>query len=207
MKRAPIYYPRVFEDPDDAKEYAAKHAKMGKRIGKKFARELAGCGFHKGKILDVGGGSGEVTVELTLAFPEAEVVCMDLSEPLLEMAESLVEKRGLSDRISCRKGDALAMPFKDNSFEAVVSANTLHVVDNPERMLKEIYRVLAPDGIIWLRDIRRSWIGLLDPVFKTGYSAREMKDLLARRRLRNWTLKTSLLWLDVVAGKPPQHTT
>lgn len=80
------------------------------------------------------------------------------------------------------------MPFENESFDAVISLNVLHVVDDPIAMLNEIERVLAPDGIAFISDIRRSWLGLLMPILKTAYSPGEVAQLLQRSRLRHSTL-------------------
>jgi len=202
MKREPNMYPSVFTDPEAAREYAASAAKRGKRIGKDFAKVLSQLGFEKGQILDAGAGSGDVAIELARVFPRAEVVGLDLSEPLLELARSSMEKAGLSDRLSFEKGDVQAMPFEDDSFDVVASLNTLHVVDDPVAMLDEIERVLAPNGMLGLSDIKRSWFGLFMPILKTAYTATEAKELLHRSKLRPWEFHESFLWFSVGAGGP-----
>jgi phosphatidylethanolamine/phosphatidyl-N-methylethanolamine N-methyltransferase len=44
--------------------------------------------------------------------------------------------------------DALCMPYKKSSFDTVIIANTLHILPEPEKALREIKRVLKPDGIL-----------------------------------------------------------
>ena len=44
--------------------------------------------------------------------------------------------------------DAMALPYADGSFDAVLIANALHIVPDPERVLREIDRVLRPDGVL-----------------------------------------------------------
>ena len=201
MKKAPILYPKVFDDPEAAQEYAASAAKRNKRLARTFAKILSQLGFEKGRILDVGTGAGEVPIELAKVFPKAEVVGLDLSEPLLEIARASTAEAGLSARLSFKKGDAQAMPFEDNSFDAVVSLNTLHVVDNPMAMLDEIERVLAPAGVLAIGDIKRSWLGFFMPILRTGYTAAEAKEILRRSKLRPWEFHESFLWFGIRASK------
>ena len=201
IKRAPVPNPDVSNDPEAAREYDTSTAKRGKRLGKTFIKALSKLGFEKGRILDVSTGAGEVAIELAQAFPEAQVVGLVLSEPLLEMARASTAEAGLSDRLSFEKGDVQAMPFEDNSFDAVVSLNTLHVVDRPVAMLDEIDRVLTPDGILAVSDIKRSWLGVFISLLRTAYTSAEAKELLRRSRLRPWEFRESFRSFSFGAGK------
>lgn len=194
MKRAPFPYPKVPETPEEAHKYAESAAKRGTRIGKHIARQLAKGGFEEGTILDIGCGSGEVLIEIARAFPKAELVGLDQSEPLLEIARSSTEKACLSNQLKFKKGDAQAIPFEDNSFDVVVSVNTFHVVDDPIAMLNEIERVLKPEGILGLSCIKRSWLGVFMPILRTAYTVSETKEILQCSNLRPWKLHDSLLW-------------
>lgn len=197
MNRAPFPYPKVPEDPDDAKLYAESATKRGTRIGKNIARGLSKNGFEKGRIMDAGCGAGEVPIELARAFPKAEVVGLDLSEPLLEIARSATAEAGLSDRLTFKKGDVQAMPFEDDSFDFVVSVNTFHVVDDPVAMLNEIERVLKPNGGLSLSCIKRSWLEICMPILKTAYTSAEAKEFLQCSKLRPWKFRDYLLWFVI----------
>lgn len=201
MKRASFTYPKIPGTPEEAQTYAESAAKRGTRIGKHIARQLARGGFEEGAILDVGCGSGEVLIEVARVFPKAELVGLDLSEPLLEIARSSAEKAGLANQLKFKKGDAQEMPFMDDSFDVVVSVNTFHVVDDPVAMLNEIERVLKPGGILGLSCIKRSWLSIFMPILRTAYTASETKKILQCSKLRPWKLHESLLWyiIDVAS--------
>ena len=109
------------------------------------------------------------------------------------------EEAGLSKRLTFKRGDVEAMPFEDDSFDLVISVNTLHVVDDPVAMMNEAERVLRPDGALVLTCIRRSWLGLFMPILKTGYIVEEVKEILGRSKLRPWKLRDYLLWFVVEA--------
>jgi len=72
----------------------------GRRIGKLFANLLSKMGFGRSLILNAENDAGEVPIELACAFPGTEVLGLDLSDPLLELAQSSTEKAGLSDHLS-----------------------------------------------------------------------------------------------------------
>ena len=169
-------------------------------MGQLIAKELKDIGFNKGRILDVGTGSGELAVELAKAFPETEVTGLDLSEPLLEIARQFTARAGLNDRIYYKKGDAQALPFNADTFDVVVSLNTLHVVDDPVAMLDEIERVLVPNGVLTISDIKRTWLGTIFSIFKTGYSTSEVEEILRRSKLRSGKIMESFLWFSIIAA-------
>jgi ubiquinone/menaquinone biosynthesis C-methylase UbiE len=194
MKRITI--PRKFiDDPKETTSYKILNARRGQRLGKIFVNLLRQTGFKKGRILDSGTRSAEFPIQLALAFPEAEVVCLDLPKTLLDMARLSAEQAGVSNHLYFKNGDVQSMPFYANSFDVVVSLNILHTVDDPVAMLDEIERVLSPTGILLLSDIKRSWLGLIIPVLRTAYTTAEFKELLNRSKLRPGKLSESIFWL------------
>jgi len=203
MKRVPqaeSRFPVVFGDPEEARQYAARHVRLARRMADRFIMRLRALGFEQGRILDAGAGPGEAALRLADAFPEARVTGLDLSEPFLAMARDRAEREGVASRVSFVKGDVQSMPFEADSFEAVVSLNTLHVVDDPVAMLNECERVLTPGGTLLVADVRRSRLGWLEPIFRTGYTAAEVRELAARSDLPPCRVRGGLMFLYLEAG-------
>ena len=69
-----------------------------------------------GRLLEVAAGTGIVTAALALALPRAQLIATDLNQPMLDRAATKPELRG----VEFRQADALALPFDDQSFDAVV---------------------------------------------------------------------------------------
>ncbi len=88
------------------------------------------------KILDVGCGKGFLLYDLTLAVPGVEVRGIDISGYALDRAQADV-------RPFLQQANATAIPFPDNSFDLVISLNTLHnlYIQDLYRGLQEIERV------------------------------------------------------------------
>jgi ubiquinone/menaquinone biosynthesis C-methylase UbiE len=88
------------------------------------------------RILDVGSGKGFLLYEFTQLIPEAEVAGIDISEYGIAHAKEEV-------RPFLKLGSAVSLPFPDNSFDFVVSVNTLHNLKNFELWdaIREIERV------------------------------------------------------------------
>jgi ubiquinone/menaquinone biosynthesis C-methylase UbiE len=200
IPQAESRFPVVFSDPEEARQYAARHAGLARKMADRFVKRLRALGFEQGRILDAGAGPGDGALRLAAAFPDAKVVGLDLSDPFLTMARESAGRQGVAARISFVKGDVQSMPLEDDSFDAVVSLDTLHVVDDPVAMLNECERILKPDGILMVVDVRRSFLGWLDPIFHTGYTAAEVRRLAARSDLRPCKVSSGLMFLHVEAG-------
>ena len=84
MKQSPLVHERVFAG-DFAEEYAGKHQKNRQKVWARVAEKLTLRGFE-GPVLDAGCGFGATAIVLAQALPGSEVVGIDLSDPLLELA-------------------------------------------------------------------------------------------------------------------------
>ncbi|MGC1123067.1 MAG: class I SAM-dependent methyltransferase [Candidatus Methanofastidiosia archaeon] len=187
----------------EAEKLAKSVAKQQKRTGLEFAVQLKRIHFEKGRILDAGCSGGEMAYQLAQILPKAEVVGLDVSGPLLEIAEEVAKD---VPNLEIEKGDVQNMPFKDNWFDVVLSMNVLHTVGDPVAMLNEIERVLKPEGVLGLGDRKRSWAGYVIPALKTAYTAQEAKEILAKSNLRPWKFKETFFWFSVTAGKYNSET-
>jgi ubiquinone/menaquinone biosynthesis C-methylase UbiE len=98
-------------------------------------------------VLDVGTGTGVV------ALPAAEhvgrngkVIGIDLSEGMLARAQAKAERAGLGDQVEFRRMDAETLELEDQSFDAALSLFALFHFPNPLSAIKEMFRVLRPNG-------------------------------------------------------------
>ena len=194
MKRSPLTHGRVFDDEMFAERYAERHRNMAERFGREYADKLISRGFHEGRIIDVGCGFGAMNIVLAHRFVDSEVVGIDLSDPLLRLASRSAQAADLGDRVRFEKADVHQIPYDDDTFDVVISTNMVHLVDDPIRMLNEIERILVPDGCLFIADVRRSWIGLLDKTFKSALTLDEAKELIDRTNVREGSFTSSLLW-------------
>ena len=194
MKRAPLKYGRVFDDEDFAEEYARKHRGMAEKFGREYTGKLSSRGFQKGRILDAGCGFGWTDIILAQRFPDSEVVGIDLSEPLLRRANQAAQSASLDDRVTFEKGDVQQLPYEDDSFHVVLNLNMVHLVEDPVRMLDEMERVLEPNGLLFVADLRRSWAGLIEREIKSALTLDEARDLFSQSKLREGVFSRSFIW-------------
>jgi ubiquinone/menaquinone biosynthesis C-methylase UbiE len=99
--------------------------------------------------------------------------------------------------ISFKKGDAEEMPFEANTFDLIISNNTLHLIKNPLKMFNEVHRVLKPTGRFIITDYKMSWLGIFRNHIRASYSLKEVTDLLNQSNLLEWKVKESLLSLNI----------
>jgi ubiquinone/menaquinone biosynthesis C-methylase UbiE len=109
-------------------------------------------------VLDVGCGQGIDLIQLARAG--ARVTGIDLTPRHVELAREHLEALGLDGVVL--EGDAERLPFPDDSFDLVTSNGVLHHTPDMEAALREIRRVLRPDGearlIVYHRDSVHYWL-------------------------------------------------
>ena len=93
--------------------------------------------------LDCAAGTG--LFSLAAAERAASVLCTDMLEAMLKQAEKKARRKGLSNLRFARR-DVTALPDPDDSFDAVIAANVLHLLPEPEQAVRELWRVTAPGG-------------------------------------------------------------
>ena len=94
------------------------------------------------KVLEIATGTG--LVALNIASYVQSVEAIDFSPKMIETAKK--KKAPANVRFSVE--DATALSFSDHSFDAVVISNALHIMPSPEVVLKNIHRVLKPNGLL-----------------------------------------------------------
>lgn len=99
------------------------------------------------RVLDVAGGTGDVSFELCRRCPPASVEVSDFTPEMLEVAKARAE-RGASCGVPCsfQVADAMNLPYADASFEVLTMAYGLRNFSDRQRAMREAARVLRPGG-------------------------------------------------------------
>ncbi|MDY0408317.1 demethylmenaquinone methyltransferase [Virgibacillus soli] len=100
-----------------------------------------------GRALDVCCGTGDWSIALAEAMAEGEVIGLDFSENMLKVAKEKTNNLKLNN-ISYVHGNAMELPFADDSFDYVTIGFGLRNVPDYMKVLKEMYRVVKPGGIV-----------------------------------------------------------
>ena len=101
----------------------------------------------EGWILDIATGTGDVAIKIIRQNGHyRKVFGVDFSEPMIKKARQKVFQKGLSRMIALSLGDALFLPFRDNTFSASMIAFGLRNIVKKEQALSEMVRVIKKGG-------------------------------------------------------------
>ncbi|MEK6953072.1 MAG: methyltransferase domain-containing protein [Nanoarchaeota archaeon] len=128
------------------------------KIPKKAIDSFAGVGYHfdlaaigKGdKVLDLGSGSG--TDVFAAALKAGEVIGIDMTDEQLNKAKKLT-KEAKFENVSFKKAYIEELPFKNETFDVVISNGVINLSSEKESVFKEIARVLKIGGKMAISDI------------------------------------------------------
>ncbi len=100
-------------------------------------------------LLDVGTGPGTLPIDAALRWPGIRATGLDVSPAMLEFAAAAADlAAGERSRLRWVRGSAVALPFPDASYDAVVSAFTFQFIPRQQQALREFHRVLRPGGVL-----------------------------------------------------------
>ena len=112
------------------------------------------------RMLDIGCGNGPLTIGAALRFPQAELVGIDTWgknwDYSIQICQGNARLAGVSERVTFRQASAEVLPYKDNSFDVVLSNLVFHEVKGVKDkrvLVREALRVLKPGGIFVLQDL------------------------------------------------------
>tara|TARA_R110000850_G_scaffold23109_3_gene68024 strand:- start:76 stop:849 length:774 start_codon:yes stop_codon:yes gene_type:complete len=98
-------------------------------------------------ILDIATGTGDLAIQFAEKISAEKIVGLDLSEGMLSVARKKVSGKEISEKIEFVQADSEALPFEDNTFDAITVSFGIRNFENLEKGLSEIFRVLKKGGI------------------------------------------------------------
>src|SRR5210317_1632522 len=98
------------------------------------------------RLLDVAGGTGDISFRFLKRAGNAHATVLDLTESVLIEGRKRAEAEDRADSLDWLVGDAMALPFADNSFDVYTISFGIRNVTRPQEALNEAYRVLRPGG-------------------------------------------------------------
>ncbi len=136
------------------------------------------------RYLDVATGTADLALEVARRYPDVQVTGLDFVPKMLEKAaEKSARRKECRDRVSFVQGDALALPFADQSFDVVGIAFGIRNIPDRPGALREFHRVLVNGGQVAVLEMQSPQVKVLRLL--CSFYLRSVLPRLARRFTRN----------------------
>lgn len=105
------------------------------------------------RVLDLGSGAGtDSLVAAQMVGPGGRVVGIDMTPEMLAKARSAADELGATN-VEFVQGEAESLPFRDASFDVVISNGVIDLIPDKDVAFSELHRVLAPGGRLQIADV------------------------------------------------------
>jgi demethylmenaquinone methyltransferase/2-methoxy-6-polyprenyl-1,4-benzoquinol methylase len=123
---------------------------------------------HPGqRLLDVAGGTGDISFRFLKRAGSGHSTVLDITESMLVEGRKRAEAESMHDQLDWVVGDAMALPFPDNTFDVYTISFGIRNVTRPQEALNEAFRVLRPGGRLMVLEFSQ----LPNPMMQKAYDA------------------------------------
>jgi len=144
------------------------------------------------RVIDLGCGPADIPIRLHCQRPAWQITAVDGSLAMLQLAAAAMAHSPAAQAIGLLECDACATPLPDHSFDVVISNSLLHHVTEPLQMWREIARLAASGGFVFVRDLfRPATLAQAEQIVKTyaGNESQLLQDEFHRSLLAAYTLE------------------
>jgi demethylmenaquinone methyltransferase/2-methoxy-6-polyprenyl-1,4-benzoquinol methylase len=117
------------------------------------------------RLLDVAGGTGDISFRFLKRAGHGHATVLDLTEPMLVEGRKRAEAEAMADSLDWVVGDAMALPFEANSFDVYTISFGIRNVTRPQEALNEAFRVLRPGGRLMVLEFSQIPNDLMQKVY------------------------------------------
>ncbi len=196
---------------ESARDYAEKHKKYAKLMYGDLLKTIKALNIS-GRCLDVGAGPGLLATMIANQHPDITVTAIDLSPDMAVVAGDYIRESGLEDRVSYVVGDVgdEKLLEKLGKFDLVYSTFSLHHWEAPEESVRNIWKAVADNGILYLYDFKRiGWLCSLSlkmnemKSMKAAFTPAEVSSMLKGVGVTDYSIKVPFpfLFLSIIARK------
>jgi demethylmenaquinone methyltransferase/2-methoxy-6-polyprenyl-1,4-benzoquinol methylase len=165
-KNKSIYVRRMFADI--ACRYDLLNAVLSfgyDRSWRRFAMDQID-GIPNGMILDLATGTGKIALLVSRIYPASTVAGVDFCPEMLDVANRMVVTNPVMSKVHLVQGDALQLPFPDNTFDCITIGFALRNVTSIASLFAEMARVTKPGGKMVSLELTRPSARILEPLHK-----------------------------------------
>jgi demethylmenaquinone methyltransferase/2-methoxy-6-polyprenyl-1,4-benzoquinol methylase len=117
------------------------------------------------KLLDVAGGTGDISFKFLKRAGFGHATVLDITENMLIEGRKRAEANQVLDSLNWVVGDAMALPFADNSFDVYTISFGIRNVTRPQEALNEAFRVLRPGGRLMVLEFSQIPVPLVQKAY------------------------------------------
>jgi len=194
-----------------ARDYAERHKKYAGLMYRDLLMTIKALSIS-GRCLDVGAGPGLQAIMVASENPNMSVTAVDLSPDMAAVAGDYIRQSRLEDRVSYVVGDVgdEKMLEKLGKFDLVYSTFSLHHWDAPEKSIRNLWKSVADNGMLYLYDFKRiGWLCSLSlkmnemKSMKASFTPDEVRSMFKRLGVSNYSIKVPFpfLFLSIIARK------
>ncbi|HMK45752.1 MAG TPA: class I SAM-dependent methyltransferase [Methanocella sp.] len=180
--------------------------------------DIIKSGLTSGVALEIGSGPGYLGLEWLKKTSGTSLKAVEISQSMITVAQRNAEEYGVTSRCEYKNGRGEAIPFEDDAFDSVFTNGSLHEWSEPEKVFDEIFRILKPEGVYYISDLKRNmnpliaWflqinvkpkeirLGLKNSI-AAAYLKSEIEETLARSKLNSAQVSENLLGLKIKGVK------
>ena len=117
------------------------------------------------RLLDVAGGTGDISFKFLKRAGSGHATVLDLTESMLIEGRKRSEADAMADSLDWVVGDAMNLPFPDNSFDVYTISFGIRNVTHPQEALNEAFRVLRPGGRIMVLEFSQLPVPMMQKLY------------------------------------------
>ena len=154
------------------------------------------------KLLDVAGGTGDISFKFLGRAGSGHATVCDITESMLVEGRKRAEAESMSASLDWVVGDAMALPFEDNTFDVYTISFGIRNVTRPQEALNEAYRVLRPGGRLMVLEFSQ----LPNPMMQAAYDAYSFNVIPQMGKLITGDLDSYQYLVESIRNFPDQET-
>lgn len=197
-----------------------KAAVLQQEIASRLLERLEWIKIQPKIILDLGAGTGQVSLALAKKYPNAKIIALDIAEQMLQLTRYKIESqtgKGLFNQLRNKLfsskfkqvtylcADAESLPIRNQSVDLIISNLAIQWCENTQKLFNELQRVLSPAGCLLfstfgvdtLTELKQSWLAInQDPHVNNFVDMHELGDAMLQSGLTDPVMDTEHIVME-----------